>query len=646
MSDLNRDISWQSAVEQIKNSIDIVDVVSRHVVLKKTGHGYSGLCPFHGEKTPSFTVTPSKQIFKCFGCGEGGDVFTFLMKISNQNFSEVVQEQADILGIELPKGQGREKIEAHKKEKDVFLKILDKTMKFYHARLLENAKACDYLEKRGVGEIATAKFFLGLAPNSSNDLKNFLREEFSNDQMLKAGVLYEKNGEYFDRFRNRIIIPILDTSGACIAFGARAVMDGQNPKYINSPDSSVYNKSSVLFGMNYAKDAIKDEDSAIIMEGYFDVISAHVNGVKNAVASCGTALTPQHIRLLSRYTQSRRIYLAFDSDAAGAKAAHSGALTIKNIFENLGNVKQYDSSFSALDSASGAGQAVCEIRIVSNLEGGKDPDEYIREFGAQEYKNQLKSAPLFLDYRIEKTFEAMPENPTPQEKSAIVSDIIQILKEINNPVILSEYAKNTAFRLNIDEMILKREINSVQKNIVKNYEVEKIKSKNLKTEAIDVFQRAEDNLVKLAFAADTEEKRVYYKQSIEGYKPKDETVFRVLAAIDKLICKVNNVDELAKKILSEFCNDGNTEGDEKTHKYITNQIYSSSEFENHNYDKYIQAVEETFEWLNNLEIIRAKNAVFKKYRASSVIGKAEMKISQDEAEKKISLEIFEKFGQH
>ena len=177
-------------------------------------------------------------------------------------------------------------------------------------------------------------------------------------------------------------------------------MEGQNPKYLNSPDSSIYNKSNVLFGLNRAKDYIKQEDSVIIMEGYFDVISAHVAGVQNAVASCGTALTPQHIKLIARYSPSRKIYLAFDSDSAGQKATKAGAEVIKNIFSSLGDIKQYDSSYS--DNS----DSVCEIRVVSQV-GGKDPDEFIREFGAQEYKNHIKNAPLFLDYRLNKALEEL-----------------------------------------------------------------------------------------------------------------------------------------------------------------------------------------------------------------------------------------------
>ena len=308
--------NYTGVVEEIKNRLDIVDVISKYVVLKKSVRNFMGLCPFHNEKTPSFTVTPSRQIFKCFGCNEGGDVISFLMKINNQSFVDVIKEQAQNLGIEIPDGYGKNNKDS-KEETSRLKEAVYEAMKFYHNNLLDNEKALEYLNKRGVNEVAAGKFFLGLSLNSNFALKNHLKDKgYTNDELYKAGLLYEKNGEYIDRFKNRIMIPIFDVNSKPVAFGARAIIDGQNPKYLNSPESVIYNKSSVLFGLNSAKEAIREEDSVIIMEGYFDVISAQNAGVKNVVASCGTALTPQHIKLLSRYTMSRKIYLAFDADLA------------------------------------------------------------------------------------------------------------------------------------------------------------------------------------------------------------------------------------------------------------------------------------------------------------------------------------------
>lgn len=585
------EITYGQAVEQIKNSLDIVDVISKYVVLKKSGHNYSGLCPFHNEKTPSFVVTPSRQIFKCFGCGEGGDVIAFLMKINNQDFKEVIAEQAAVLGIELPKGS-KDSSSKYKQEKERLLNAMDEATKFYHKKLLANERALEYLEKRGVGEVAIGKFFLGLAPNSNFELKEHLREKgYTNDEMYKAGLLYEKNGDFLDRFKNRIIIPIMDVNSNTIAFGARAIMEGQNPKYLNSPDSSIYNKSNVLFGLNRAKDYIKQEDSVIIMEGYFDVISAHVAGVQNAVASCGTALTPQHIKLIARYSPSRKIYLAFDSDSAGQKATKAGAEVIKNIFSSLGDIKQYDSSYS--DNS----DSVCEIRVVSQV-GGKDPDEFIREFGAQEYKNHIKNAPLFLDYRLNKALKELKNDATPQQKSITVQQIADILSEIQNPVILSEYIKNISFKINLDEEILKTQI---EKSKYKNESFEefevatpktqpKYPSKDLNTR----YNLMENNLIKLAFVANTPEKKNFYIHAISTYKAHSEANCAIIAAIDKALGEINNIDELAKKVFCEFYNNKDMQ------KKLSDEIFASAQYENLDYENYIQAVNEIFERLNSI----------------------------------------------
>lgn len=620
------EVTYQQVTEEIKNRLDIVDVISKFVVLKKSGHIYTGCCPFHNEKTPSFTVTPSRQIFKCFGCGEGGDVLSFLMKINKQTFPEVIQEQAEALGIELPKVVSSEKAKEYKKEKERLLEAVKYAMEFYHNNLIKNDKALLYLEKRGAGEVAIGSFFLGLAPNSNFELKNHLKElGYTNDEMYKAGLLYEKNGDFLDRFRNRLIIPIMDVNNNPIAFGARAIIDGQNPKYLNSPDSSIYNKSGVLFGLNRAKDAIKEEDSVIIMEGYFDVISAQVNNVKNAVASCGTALTPQHIKLLSRYTQNRRIFLAFDQDEAGKKATKLGAQVIKEIFSNLGNIKQYDSSFSENSDS------VCEIRVVSQI-GGKDPDEYIREFGAESYKNEISKAPLLIDFELEmlfKNIEGGIKALSAQDKSELVQQIVYILQEIKNPIILADYIKNISFKLNIDETVLKRqvEINQVQSNnLYQNVTIEPSRSlykKIAKTNLNARYERMEGNLAKLALQANTPEKKVYFIQAIEGYKPKSDTNFKILENIDKVLCEADNVESIAKKLFSKFYNDDNVQKD------LSDKIFSSAEFEKLTYNDYINAVQETFLRLNNLEKLYKKEELRQRYRRTDISEEDKITISRE-----------------
>lgn len=615
------EVTYQQAVEQIKNSLDIVDVISKYVMLKKTGRSYQGLCPFHNEKTPSFVVTPDKQIFKCFGCGEGGDVISFLMKINNQTFSEVIEEQASNLGIELPKKSNKNS-QIYKQEKDRLLDAMDLACKFFNKNLLSNNGALEYLSKRGMSEVAIGKFTLGLAPKGNFELKNYLTNlGFTIDELSKAGLIYEKDGTYFDRFKNRIIIPIKDANSNTIAFGARAIIEGQMPKYINSPESIIYNKSSVLFGLNRAKDCIKARDSVIFMEGYFDVISAHLGGVENAVATCGTALTPQHIKLISRYSPSRRIYLAFDTDSAGKKAIEHGAQVIKNIFGALGDIKQYDSNYNESDN-------VCEIRVVQEIQG-KDPDEFIREFGGEEYLKKVENAPLLLDYQLNQIYQDIKNTHeghlTPQEKSQYVIHIADILYQIKNPVILDDYIKVASFKLDVSQNILKTQVQNKQMEefgilkIQDNEHIKIFKQQDSKTQE----EMMEENLIRLTFSANNENKINCIKQSIKGYESINETNSKILNAIEKRLNEVNNVDELAKKLFLEFYSEQNIQ------KQISDNIFSSHEFDNLTDDDYNKAVKETLSRLNKIKIQARHEELKKMLRDKNLSQQEKLKISQE-----------------
>ncbi|MCD8025123.1 MAG: DNA primase [Candidatus Gastranaerophilales bacterium] len=582
--------NYTGVVEEIKNRLDIVDVISKHVVLKKTGRNYMGLCPFHNEKTPSFTVTPSKQIFKCFGCGEGGDVISFLMKISNLSFVDVVREQAVSLGIELQDKWGENSKE--KKEEIIRLKEAVKyAVEFYYNNLQNNDEALSYLEKRGAGEIAVGKFFLGLAPNSNFELKNYLRQKgFTNDELYKAGLLYEKNGEYIDRFKNRIMIPIFDVNSSPVGFGARAVVSGQNPKYLNSPDSIIYNKSAILFGLNNAKEAISKEDSVIIMEGYFDVISAQIAGVKNVVASCGTALTPQHIKLLSRYTASRKIYLAFDADKAGRNATKTGAEVIKEIFKGLGEIKQTDVSYAGSNS-----QNVCEIRVVEQF-GGKDPDEYIREYGGESYMEQIKNAPLLIDYELSELTKNYSKDITPQEKSVLIQQIADILKEIQNPVILSDYVRVLSFKTNVDEMILKNEIKKLQDG--SGYYISDNSALFKKTNKNNLIERhaiLESKLLQLGMQADTKEKVSKFLDFTSDFNPKNERNSLILTELKEILKSEIDFSNLAKKLFLKFYTDS------ETSKHLTDLVYASDEYRNMTQDDFVCSIVEIFDRLKKLD---------------------------------------------
>ena len=609
------EVSYQQAIEKIKDSLDIVDVISKYVILKKAGRNYQGLCPFHGEKTPSFVVTPDKQIFKCFGCGEGGDVLTFLMKINNQTFNEVIQEQAVALGIELPKFDVKN-AQVHKAERERLYDAMELAVKYFKNNLQSNQKALEYLEKRGINEVAIGKFSLGLAPKGNFELKNYLTNlGFTVDELSKAGLVYEKDGNFLDRFRNRIIIPIKDVNSNTVAFGARAIIDGQMPKYINSPESLIYNKSSILFAMNRAKDAIKEKDSVIFMEGYFDVISAHLAGVENAVATCGTALTPQHIKLISRYCPSRRIYLAFDTDSAGKKAIEHGADVIKNIFNSLGDVKQYDSNFHNNDN-------VCEIRVVQEIQG-KDPDEYIREFGGEEYLKKVEKAPLLLDYQLQQIYSSLEAKLSPQEKSNYVIQIAEILSQIKNPVILDEYIKVASFKLDVSENILKNQVKSNQQDenlvmVAQDNDFVPIR-KTLSND--DQYETMEENLIKLAFCADNDEKKNFFKENSSTYLAQNQENQKILDVIDKCILEINNVDELAKKIFLEFYNNQNIQ------KKISDNIFSSQQFNNLSTEDYKKAIAETLTRLKKLKQQNKKEELKKLLKDDSLSEEEKLKIS-------------------
>lgn len=620
------EVSYQQAIEKIKESLDIVDVISKYVVLKKAGRNFQGLCPFHNEKTPSFVVTPDKQIFKCFGCGEGGDVFTFLMKINNQSFNEVIEEQALNLGIELPKFNKKNAME-NKAFRERLYDAMELASKFFKNNLESNTKALEYLEKRGINEIAISKFSLGLAPKGNFELKNYLTNlGFSVDELIKAGLVYEKDGVYYDRFKNRIIIPIKNINSNIIAFGARAIMEGQMPKYINSPESEIYNKSNVLFGLDSAKETIKEKDSVIFMEGYFDVISAQIGGVKNAVATCGTALTPHHIKLISRFCPSRKIYLAFDTDSAGKKAIEHGAEVIKSIFNSLGDIKQYDSNYENNDN-------VCEIRVVQEIQG-KDPDEFIREFGADEYLKKIEQAPLLLDYQLNQIYKEIKGKITPQEKSSLVIQIADILSEIKNPVISDDYIKVASFKLGVSEEILKAQVKNKQQDEFLILKVENELPLNInkiiQKDTQNQLELMEENLIKLGFSANDYEKQSYFKEKIKNIKLNNEANSRVLQSIDKKIDEVNNVDELAKKVFFEFYSE------QEIQKKISDNIFSSHEFDNLTQENYKKAIDETLTRLNKLKHQYKKDELKRLLKDDS--------LSQEEKEK-LSAKIFEELKQ-
>ena len=565
--------SFEDVISQIKDRLDIVDVVSQYVVLKKSGANYWGICPFHNDKKPSMSVSPSRGIFKCFSCGAGGDALAFLVKIQNREYKDVILELADKYGIELPKKYNpSSETKSLKKE---MINACYKAAIFYHLQLRsadDANKAMTTLRKRDVDDSVIDQFTLGWAPNKYDTLYKELKKEFKDEILEKAGLILKSNsGGYIDRFRNRIIIPIQNENGEYVAFGARAVDEGQNPKYLNSSDSLIYNKSKLLFGLNSAQEAIKSEDGVVIMEGYFDVISAQAHGVENAVASCGTALTPDHVKLLSRYTKSRRIFLSFDTDNAGVNATKKGSSVIKETLSTLGDVKQFDESHiaSAVDN-----KYACEIRVVSPPQG-KDPDEFIRSMGGEAFKEYIKNAPLLIDFLLNNILREKNLAQTPQEKAELVEKIIEILKDVNNKIIQSEYVKMVSTVLEIDEEALLKELVRYERQgalIERNLNTKKVVTNSSQFEI-----KAQKNLLSVFLASDS---------SLTFNQIQDETLIIVKNTIDKLACTINNVKELTKSLFTVFIED------EKLTQIITDLVELSEAFNGLEPDEFEGAVRE------------------------------------------------------
>jgi len=540
--------TWDELIQQIKDRLDIVDVVSEQVVLKKRGNSFWGLCPFHKDKNPSFCVTPHLGIYKCFSCGEAGDALKFIMKTKNMDFKDVILELADRFGLEVPKSHSSSN-SSYKELKEQMLTATMVATEYYHDLLIRqkdsNAEAAlKYLTKRGIGSDIIKKYHIGIAPKAYTTLYDELRKDFSNDVLEKAGlILKSEKGGYIDRFRNRVIIPIQNENGEFVAFGARALEKDQNPKYLNSSDSLIYNKSRLLYGLYTAKDAIRENDSVVLMEGYFDVISSQAHGIENCVASCGTSLTADHVKLLSRYTKSRRIYLSFDTDSAGQKATARGAQIIKEVFSGLGDIKQFDESYVSSDKDKYA----CEIRVIAPPEG-KDPDEFVRSAGADAYKMYMESAPLFIDFQLQNLLKDKDKYTTPQQKAEFIKHIIPILSEIKNRIIRSEYIDMVAQTLNINSSAIQTEMRVFEHaNLPQTERIVKNVTKNQ-----SVLKKAQKNLLSVFLVSDSPFTFTQINDIIGDIEFDDEILIIVKNTIDKLICTVNNVKELIEHLYTEF----------------------------------------------------------------------------------------------
>ena len=411
---------------EIKSKLSVLEVVGETVQLKRAGSAYKGLCPFHAEKTPSFVVTPDRETWRCFGCGEGGDIFTFLMRRDGLDFREALERLAEKAGVELSERTAREDRQ-RKRLRDA----LESAIAWYREVLLQAAqaqKARDYLAERGLADETLERFTIGYAPNTWDALtKRLIAKGFNNAEMIGAGLASPSNrGGVIDKFRGRIIIPIRDASARAAGLGGRVMPDGEGPKYLNSPATMLFDKSRTLYGIDLARAAIRREKLAVIVEGYTDVMAAHQAGFTNVVASLGTALTRGQVELATRYADA--VALAYDVDLAGEAATQRGLL------EELG-----------------PDQAVSKVRVV-RIPAGKDPDELIRT-DPDAWRAAVADAPAVLDYFMDRAVAAVDVSSVAGRRE-VTRRVLGVLRRVADPLERTLYLQRLSRVVDVDEKVL------------------------------------------------------------------------------------------------------------------------------------------------------------------------------------------------
>ncbi len=417
-----------SVIDEVKQRTDIIEVVSPYVTLKKAGRNLTGLCPFHSEKHPSFFVYPEQQSWHCFGCNTGGDIFSFVMKKENLDFGEALRLMAQKAGVNIPSRFDREE---GKGEKERLYQINEAAARYFHDILLNSPgaeKARRYVASRGFSAGTVTDFQLGFSPNRRDSLKQYLLErEYTESELVTAGLVIEtEDGGSRDRFRSKLMFPIADIKGRIIGFGAR-VLDDSLPKYVNSPQTPLFDKSGSLYGINLAATSIRQQDTAVIVEGYIDVITAHQNGFNNVVASMGTSVTEKQVSSLKKLT--RNITLALDADAAGEEAMLRGV--------------SYENTLQA------------EVRVTT-LPEGKDPDDVIKE-DAESWKQLVAGALPIMDYTFD-VVTAKMDLTTARDKSLAVEKLLPIIAEMKDAVRQAHYLQKLAHTVQVGERVIEAEL--------------------------------------------------------------------------------------------------------------------------------------------------------------------------------------------
>ena len=425
----------ENILNEIQDKCDIVEVISSYVSLKPSGRNFKACCPFHHEKTPSFVVSPDKQIYHCFGCNSGGNVFNFIKEYEKFDFIDAVKMLAEKTGVKLPEYKSHD--DQDTSIVNTLYSVNDIAANYYF-NLLEKTESSSevkrYITKRGLNAPVLKKFRVGYADSTRKAIIDYLLGRgVKQDIILKAGLATKgKDGAYYDLFRNRVVFPIFDARDKIVGFGAR-VMDETLPKYINSPETAVYKKGLHLYGLNFAKAHIKERNFAIITEGYLDVITCHQYGVSNAIASLGTALTTEQIRLLKRYTHN--VVMLYDSDQAGEMASLRG---LDLFLEEDMNVK------------------------IATLEKGHDPDSFLRKFGREKFDEAMKKSKSLFTYKLD-ILQARSNSTEPESKAETIKEMLSTINRVRNAIIKAEYIKLLAQELSVKEDAVWEELKKIKK---------------------------------------------------------------------------------------------------------------------------------------------------------------------------------------
>ncbi len=494
-------------IDQIRQVASIVDIASQYTTLIKRGQKYVGLCPFHSEKTPSFTVDNDKQLYHCFGCGAGGDIFTLVMEKENLGFPEALRYLAKKYNIRLP---DKKKFSSQKlKLEEMLYKISENALAFFKKNLFntkEGQKALGYLEKRKISEEIIQKLKIGYAMNSWDALLSYFQgKNISPGVLEKAGLVLrrQKKEGYYDRFRGRIIFPIFTETGKVVAFGGRTIIKAE-PKYLNSPDTLIYTKGKLLYGINFCKESIREKGEVILVEGYTDFLSLYQAGITNCAASLGTSLTTHQVSIARNFAP--RMIISYDGDDAGTKASIRG---ISLCFERGIQIK------------------------VLTLPDRMDPDSFIRKSGVDKFKSLVQNSTGGLKFLIN-TLIRKTNLEIPEEKAKVVNHVLTEIEKIANPFIRSEYLKKTSEHLSINEEDLRAMIRQ--------------KSKGVKTETKGYFLNAEKRLLQVLFENSSFTTTIFNNMNEQDFKGlKSEPILHAMSQFFRN-GKSPNFNELMKKI--------------------------------------------------------------------------------------------------